>query len=152
MLVFRLARRKYIRDLSGTGARLYGGRWNNKGIAMVYTSDTPSLAALEVLVHLSPQTLPPDYCLATFVVPDDIKAEALAAGDLPRNWRDYPSPAKLAKIGSDWAQSGCSLVLAVPSVIIPAQQNILINPQHADMKRVSVVRVEPFQFDKRLVK
>jgi RES domain-containing protein len=138
----------------GLGAEEFGGRWNEKGMRMVYASDSPSLAAMEVLVHLrDADALYRNYVLSSIDIPTTLLAQ-LAAEDLPANWRDHPPPTSTQEIGSQFVAAAGALGLLVPSVIVPMQQNILINPGHAAFESLLAdsLRIEPFEFDGRLIK
>lgn len=152
MLVFRVAKTRHIRDLSGTGAKLHGGRWNHPGTSLVYASESRSLATLEYLVHVDFAHLPAGLSIATLEIPDDVAGEEIPRTKLPRNWRDFPPPPKLAHLGTSWARKGRSLFLRVPSAIVEYEQNILINPTHPEIIRVVLVRVERHRIDARLLR
>ena len=152
MQVFRIAKTRSIRDLSGTGAKLHGGRWNRKDIPVVYASENRSLATLEFLVHVPLSLLPNKLSLACLNIPDDIVAEKISIADLAKNWRDYPAPPELTDLGSEWAIAMRSLLLLVPSVVALNEFNILINPKHPDMSRVVISSVESYMFDRRLLR
>jgi len=152
MLVHRIAKKDVVRDLSGTGAKLYGGRWNHKGTAVVYTSETRALATVEFLVHVSLSNAPRGLMIATIEIPDSIAPEDVPRGSLPRGWRDYPPPRQVADLGTQWAKSGKSLLLRVPSAVVEQEYNLLINPLHSAMPRVVLKEVAAFEFDKRLVR
>ncbi len=152
MLVYRIARKDVVKDLTGTGAKLYGGRWNHRGTSVVYTSETRALATVEFLVHVSLSNSPRGLMIAAIEISDSIVPEDAPRGSLPRGWRDYPPPREVADLGTRWARSGKSLLLRVPSAVVEQEYNILINPLHSDMKKVKVQRVEKFEFDKRLVR
>jgi RES domain-containing protein len=151
MRVWRLCRRKHA-AFDGEGARLAGGRWNRRGTAVVYTSATLSLAALEYLVHLDAALAPTDLVAVAADVPDTLPATRLEAQDLPRDWRGYPAAEALADLGSDWAAASRTAVLSVPSAVVPHERNILLNPAHADFRRVRVLPPERFSFDRRIFK
>jgi RES domain-containing protein len=151
MYVFRIGRETFIRDLTGEGARLYGGRWNRRGISMLYTSEYRSLAALEVLVHTPLQQLPKDLMLLTLSVPDNLRMKTVQMNELPKYWRNYPAPDSLVDFGSEWAELNQSVLLRVPSVVIPWEWNVLINPRHEEMKKIEIVELQPFSFDGRLI-
>lgn len=150
MLVYRIAKARYVDDLTGTGAKRYGGRWNPKGLAVLYTSEHRSLAALEMLVHVSLQTVPDDLRLATIELPDDavetldpaIFAEITASVTPERGFRE---------VGRDWLASVRSLALRVPSVLIPAEHNVLVSPEHPAFAAVRLTEVRPFALDARLL-
>lgn len=149
MHVYRIAREKYIRDLSGEGARLYGGRWNPRGKAVLYTSSHQSLAALEVLVHTSLQSIPPDLHMLTLWIPDETPAKEISLDELPGNWNEYPAPVFLAEIGKTWLNENSKLILKIPSAVIPAEWNVLINPAHELFSEIKIEDVKAFQFDPR---
>jgi len=151
MLVYRIAKKDVVKDLTGTGAKLYGGRWNHRGTAVVYTSETRALAAVEFLVHVSLSNVPRGLIIATIEIPDDIVPEEAPRASLPRGWRDYPAPREVADLGTRWVKSNKSLLLRVPSAVVEQEYNILINPLHSDMGKVVLQGVEKFEFDKRLV-
>lgn len=130
---------------------MFGGRWNSEGLAMVYTSSTASLAALELLVHI-----PRERDLRQFVIFACTFSETLA-GDidrdqLPDDWRDYPPPEVLQQIGDTWVLSTSSAVLRVPSVIIDSEFNYLLNPAHEDFAKIEVHEPVPFSLDLRLLR
>lgn len=143
MIVHRLTLPAH-RALDGEGARLYGGRWNSPGRAMVYTSASPSLPVLEVMVHLDldPAYLPDDYHLLSIEVPDDASMERLDEAIV--------DPEVCAVVGDDFLRRGAALSLSVPSVVVPQDRNLLINPRHPDTARLSIVADAPFRFDPRL--
>jgi len=149
---FRIAKTRSIRDLSGTGAKLHGGRWNRKDVPVVYASENRSLATLEFLVHVPLSLLPNNLSLACLDIPEDIVVEQISIADLPKNWRDYPTPPELADLGSGWAIAMRSLLLRVPSVVVPDEFNLLINPKHPDMNKVALSSVESYMFDRRLLR
>ena len=150
MQVFRIALTNYINDLTGIGARLYGGRWNKKGIVLIYTSESRALATVEYLVHMPISFTPDDLSIATIEIPDSIKPKSIKASILPQNWRNDPPPYELAEIGTEWMVSNKSLLLRVPSATVEHEFNILINPMHPNMKQVKITDIEKYKFDNRL--
>ena len=150
MEVFRVGNAKYINDLSGTGASMAGGRWNDKGTAVVYTARSRALAILESLVHFSPTTVPKDYKIATLYIPDTVSQITVSMKVLPKDWKLFPPPSKLPSIGTKWLDSNATLILIVPSAIVNEEENFLINPNHPEMDQVQLVNIEEFTFDKRL--
>lgn len=152
MLVYRIAKTKYIHDLSGTGARVYGGRWSKKGIGIIYTSENRALATVEYLVHVPLSLVPGEIGIATLKIPDGITPKEISISGLPANWRDYPAPPELAEIGTRWALANDTLLLRVPSAVVEHECNILINPSHPDMKHVSISQTERFSLDARLLR
>jgi RES domain-containing protein len=152
MKIYRIAKTRYIKDLSGSGARIYGGRWNHKGTSMIYTAESRALATVEYLVHVPLSIAPAPLSLATLKIPDKIAPMEIAISDLPNNWREYPAPSKLADLGTNWAAKNESLLLRVPSSVVAQEFNILINPLHPDMKRVTILHIERYNIDKRLLR
>jgi RES domain-containing protein len=135
----------------GEGARLSGGRWNSPGTGMVYTSASAALAVLEILVHLGQGDILPSYVLIACSFAESI-VEQVNPDDLPPNWLAYPAPPGLQSVGDHWVSSALSAVLRVPSVIVPREFNFLLNPTHADFRRVTFETPEPFNLDLRLLK
>ena len=151
MKVWRLCSRAHA-AFDGEGARRAGGRWNQRGTAVVYASATLSLAAQELFVHLDPAEVPKDLVAVSADIPDSVRIKVLGATGLPKNWRQYPAPESLAAIGTAWARSLETAVLEVPSAVIPQERNYLLNPAHADFVRIRSSRPEPFAFDPRMWK
>ena len=133
----------------GEGARLYGGRWNPVGTRVVYTSGSRSLAALESLVHLNP--LVTFKYAAIAVAFDEALVERIAGADLPADWTGQPPPISTQAIGGRWLREARSAVLEVPSVIIPAESNFLLNPAHDNFEKIAIGACELFAFDARLL-
>jgi RES domain-containing protein len=135
---------------SGIGASIAGGRWNSRGVAVVYTAESLSLAALECLVHFSAQTLPEDYVSIALTVPPRVSIETISLESLPVHWAAEDPPVFTREIGDEWFRRRRSLVLRVPSAIIPSECNYLINPQHAEISLLQFESPESFTFDPRL--
>ena len=151
MIVWRIARAAF-QALDGEGARLNGGRWNGEGTAVVYASGSLSLAALELLVHVEPLSMPADLVAMEIEVPDRAGLGAVAElARLPDGWREYPAPEWEAELGDTWVRDGTFLWLAVPSAVVPEERNVLLNPAHEAMRKVRVRSVRPFRFDERLL-
>jgi len=131
---------------------LFGGRWNRRGTRVVYTSSSLSLAALETLAHFDEEEAPDTLVAIPADMPDDVPIMRIKLSELVANWRATPPPESLAETGARWAVARHSLVLAVPSAIIPEDLNYLLNPLHAQFKRIRVGRPKPFSFDPRLWK
>lgn len=138
-------------DPDGEGARRYGGRWNPRGIPVVYTSSSLSLAALEVLVHVGdPRNLPDNLVSLSAIIPDDLRISTISASDLPRQWRRYVDHPELQQLGAVWYQEHRSATLQVPSAVIPEESTFLLNPDHPDFPCIRWDAAEPFQWDPRL--
>jgi RES domain-containing protein len=154
MQVWRICRRRYAkRAFDGKGAREYGGRWNRRGDVVAYASSTLSLAALELFVNLVPARVPKDLVAIAADIPDGVSIEQWEVSTLSRNWtQTAPLPEILQDLGSEWIRSQRTAVLLVPSVVIPEEFNVLLNPTHADYARFEVGRPRRFQFDPRMWK
>jgi RES domain-containing protein len=139
VLGWRLCRAPFA-DLTGEGARRYGGRWNRPGRPMVYAASNAALAVLEVRVHLdlTPDLLPDDYTLLTIDL-RDVATEDVAT-----------IPADPAEFGDGWLREQRTPVLQVPSLIVPESSNLLLNPAHPDAAQASVIARRRFAFDRRL--
>lgn len=150
--VYRVVRKRFASTpLNGEGARLYGGRWNEPGTAMIYAAGSLALAELEALVHVDRADAPRDLIAVELEIPSSVRVEDLPLALLPRGWRRSPAPASLARLGTEWVRSLRSSVLRVPSAVVPREPNYLLNPAHRDLKRVAVVGAEPIAFDARLL-
>jgi Uncharacterized conserved protein len=150
MRVWRLCSSRYLLP-DGEGARLYGGRWNLPGTAVVYTSATLSLAVLETLVHTDSDLLPANLIVLSADIPDELKIEVINEDGLPPNWRDYPAPDAIQTLGTAWVNRGQTAVLSVPSVVIREERNYLLNPVNADFANIRWSEPRPFQWDPRLL-
>ncbi len=145
---WRLAREEFADDaFSGEGARLYGGRWNHKGLPAIYTSECLSLAVLETLVHLKPIDLAKGYVYFKIEIPEEVAIHEIPPSSLPDNWRDVPSPESTKDIGTEWLKSGETALLKVPSVIVPVEFNYIFNPLHPDFKKIKIGSPETFTLD-----
>jgi RES domain-containing protein len=136
----------------GEGARRFGGRWNARGTPMVYLGGTLSLAALEVFVHLTAEDARLEFVAMAVDIPDAVASEDLDPKALPRDGRSEPPPAACQAPGTAWVKGGGSAVLRVPSVIVPVEWNVLLNPRHPDFRRIRIGAPEPFGFDTRMWK
>ncbi|WP_118973237.1 RES family NAD+ phosphorylase [Taibaiella koreensis] len=150
MVLYRISSCRYIDDLSGTGAALYGGRWNGEGVYILYTAGSPSLAMLECLVHFGGRVVG-DYCQIALEIPEE-SIQELRLEDLPDNWRENPAPDVLKAYGNRFIAAGKYLMLKVPSVLVPDESNYLLNPQHAGFKKLRTLVKSKIRFDERLIK
>ena len=151
MIVYRIAKEEYIEDLSGNGAKRTGGRWNPKGIPVLYCASTSSLAILEKLVSIDMDLLPDDLCFAALEIPKS-KILKIPEEELPKNWNHYPSPDALKSIGKSWIELGNFCTLQIPSAVNPMESNYLINVKHPLMEKIKIKEVTPFRIDNRLSK
>ncbi|MCB9227427.1 MAG: RES family NAD+ phosphorylase [Chitinophagales bacterium] len=150
MEVYRITKTKYAKSINGFGAEKFGGRWNSKGVAMLYTSQSRALAMTEVAVHLSYGIMPKDFSLVTIEIPNNTMIEELKIEDLPKNWDNIPHNGNTQLIGDDFVSEQEYLALKVPSVIVKGDFNFLINPLHKDFDKIKIKNIEPFLFDNRL--
>jgi RES domain-containing protein len=135
---------------TGEGARVYGGRWNSRGTAVVYVSEHESLAALELLVHLTP--IPPDDRYLSFRLEwEDKLTERFSFKNLPSGWNAEPPDLQTMQIGDEWIRAGKSVALAVPSVLSTSEMNFLLNPKHGDFKKIKISQPVEYRFDSRLL-
>ncbi len=152
MKVYRIAQRSYIDDLSGEGARLFGGRWNHKGIPLLYTAESRSLAALEILVHAHNLSSISSLAILVLEIPDSIKIDDYANKfTLPDDWNKYPALSDVQDRVEDWIKSN-GFILKVPSAIIKEESNYLINPKHKNMSDLKIIDIQEFSLDERLQK
>jgi len=138
------------RAFDGEGARLYGGRWNSPGIPAVYASESRALATLEVLAGLQTNSPLPGYVLipAEF---DDSLVEVIELNEVPADWRQNPLAPSTQRLGDDWIARGESVVLQVPSALVPQESNFVLNPSHPDFSAIHVGQPEPLSLDPRLL-
>ena len=150
MRIWRICRQRYAAvAYAGEGARLYGGRWNSKGIKVVYTSTSLALAAVEMFVNLEPKLRPDDLVSIEAEVPDEVRTERLDVKSLPRDW--YQSrDESLRAYGDRWILNATSTALYVPSAAIRGEWNVLLNPDHPDFARLKFQKPRPFEFDLRM--
>lgn len=150
MIVFRLSRSKYPDFLSGYGASISGGRWNSKGVKMVYTSCSRSLCTAELAVHLQLGIVPSDYLITSIEIPTRIKIKIFPIAKLPKEWRAFPHPVSTQLIGNEFIKQNKFAVGKVPSAVVPGDFNFILNPFHKDFHWIRVKKTEKFEFDERL--
>ena len=150
MIIYRLAIEAYKNDLTGTGSKLYGGRWNRPGFAAIYSAEHISLAVLEILVNTDKNNIPPAYHLLKLHIPDDIAVKQIKLKSLKAKW--YHDIEYAQFIGSSFLESGKEAVLKMPSAIVKEESNFLLNPNHPDFKKISIKEATLFDLDIRLFK
>ena len=149
--VWRLLTARFAASaFSGEGARLHGGRWNGKGVPMVYTAGSQSLAVLEMLVQDEP--LRARYVMIPATLPGNLEIERIGPDQLPSDWRSPAARSQIQAIGADWARRSSSAALAVPSSVIPAETNYLLNPLHPAFARIEIGEPRDFTIDLRLIR
>ena len=150
MRFWRICRRRYASEAaSGEGARLYGGRWNSRGVRLVYASTSLALAAVETFVNLEPNLRPADLVSIEGEIPETLEIGELDPTLLPKTWyatRDE----SLRRFGDEWVRAGKTLALILPSAAIRGERNLLLNPAHADFSKVTLKEPRVFEFDVRM--
>jgi RES domain-containing protein len=147
---WRIVKERHVATaFSGEGANKAGGRWNSRGVPVIYTSESESLAALETLVHIGTGSRIRFSIIRVDF--DRALVETLAPSALPPNWKSEPPGPATKQLGDAWAKSARSAILAVPSVIIPSGLNYILNPAHTDYSKISFGKPKVFTFDPRLL-
>lgn len=150
LTAWRIVKERYAESaFDGDAAREFGGRWNSPGTAVIYTAASAALAALEILVHRGFGAGDSGYVLFSCAFEERLVTE-VTREQLPDDWKSFPAPAALQKMGDGWVNDGKSAVRRVPSVIVPTEYNYLLNPVHADFKSIAIGKPVPFEFDRRL--
>ena len=150
MQLWRICRRRYAADAAtGEGARLYGGRWNSRGMRVVYASTSLALAAVETFVNLEPNLQPKDLVSIEGELPEELEIGRLDPKTLPPDWHKTRDES-LRRFGDEWIRAGRTMALLVPSAAIRGEWNVLLNPIHADFQKVTFGKTAPFDFDARM--
>jgi RES domain-containing protein len=149
MILYRISRQQYAADLSGKGGLISSARWHDH-IPVIYASLSSSTAILEKLVHLQLSEIHHDLKMVRLEIPDNVSMERLSINQLSNDWRAYPAPDFLKRIGNAWLAGQSALLLHVPSVIDPMAENVLINPAHNEISKLKILDAENFSFDSRL--
>jgi RES domain-containing protein len=143
---YRLCRAEF-KDLDGEGAKMYGGRWNFRGYPLVYTSSQLSLAVLELLVHTDADLIPNGLICLEIEIPNKVSIENM---QLPTSYLKSQDSNILKEIGTTWLKEKRSAVLTVPSIIVPIENNLLINPLHPESSAIKITKEYVFNLDPRL--
>lgn len=151
MKCYRIASQKYAYQLSGEGARLYGGRWNSEGHSLIYTAQTSSLAMLEILVHIQARRVGTGFYLMVIDVPDSLIAQPITVKELPSQWHHNPHQYATQRIGDDFITQSKRVVMPVPSAVNTLEYNYLINDSHPDFNKIRLVKTLHIDFDRRLI-
>ena len=148
MQAFRISKAIYAGNLSGEGARRYGGRWNHRGTALVYSSAHISLAFLELLVNADPPELQNDFKIVVIDIPDFLQIKSLDHSHLDLDWHINTGD-NCRNLGTGWCLANQEAILKVPSAVIPFEYNYLLNPAHPDFSRISIHQVLTLEIDVR---
>lgn len=149
MIVYRVGTSRYANDLTGEGARLYGARWNHRGIACLYTSESRALAVLEYTVNVNIINIPRALSITTLEIPGN-RIELFTEAQLPGNWKEAPAPASTKDFGTRLLQAAASPAIKIPSTVIPDEFNYLLNPLHPDSRYFNILDVRDFVYDVRI--
>ena len=148
MILWRISN---YQTLDGVGGLYVSGRWHTKGQPVIYCTLNPATALLETLVHIEidSEDRPERFQVLRFEGPDSLSIEKVEAGSLSSNWADDMSITQTT--GDRWLGEGRSLLLQVPSVLVPETWNVLVNPQHAEATRLRITATYEHAFDVRLL-
>lgn len=147
MEVYRITLAKWADSLVASGR---AARWNSADRFVIYTASSRALACLENVVHRTGRGLQADFRAICIDVPDSLPIASIDIDKLPKNWADFEQYGRCQQLGDAWLNARQSAVLRIPSAIVPAEFNYLLNPQHPDFLQISITRVEPFRFDNRI--
>ncbi len=147
MLVYRLTKTQYADDLSGTGAKLFGGRWNHIDTPCIYTAESRALAVLEYSVNANIDFIPRALSLCIFEVDTD-QIYTVEEPQLPGNWHETPAPRSTKDFGTRLLQQNHP-VIKIPSLIIPQEYNYILNPLAAP-HTFRLLEKKDFVFDLRI--
>jgi RES domain-containing protein len=151
-LAWRIVKNRHAeKAFDGEGARLYGGRWNSPGVAVVYGSESRALATLEVLAGLQTNSPLLEYVLIPAEFEDSLVV-VVELEELPADWSRNPPPPSTQQLGDDWIASGASVVLKVPSALVPQESNYLFNPRHPAFSEVRIGQPQRLAMDPRLIR
>ncbi|MDD2792743.1 MAG: RES family NAD+ phosphorylase [Sediminibacterium sp.] len=149
MIVYRVSQKQFATDLTGEGARLFGGRWNHVHTACVYTAATRALALLEFSVNVNRMLAPKSLSLVAIEIPEK-NILVLNSADLPENWREIPAPGTTRDFGTGLLLEARYPVIAIPSVVVPEEYNYLLNPLHKDHIKFRIAAVSELNYDGRI--
>jgi RES domain-containing protein len=153
MIVYRITQQQFAADLSGNGARLYGGRWNSEGVYALYSAGTRALALLETLAHTPVQILSAKkYSVLTIDVPDEGGLEIISLKKLKLNWDAWDLQFYTQKMGDAFLKANKHLVLQVPSVLVHEEFNYIINPLHRNAGDIKILSEKELKLNERLLK
>lgn len=146
---YRIVQAEWARvAMNGEGAFLHGGRWNPPGLHAVYLAESRALAALEIIVYAPREVMSLDWRIIEVEVPDEL-IEAVSRADLPVGWHAMPSSLTARNFGMAWLNTRKALALKLPSVIIPEEHSLMLNPRHADVVKLRVSKARKFELDPR---
>lgn len=150
MNIYRISTCTYIGDKTGIGAKKYGGRWNSKGTAVLYTSDSRALCTAEIAVHTPLGIAPKNFCILEMTIPSSIAILEMDLNELPKNWNVFPHSKSTQKLGDTFVSENKYVAIKVPSSVVMGDFNYVLNPSHPDFSKIEFKEVKPFSFDQRL--
>lgn len=149
MEVYHIGSPKYSALLTGEGAKLHGGRWNNIGTPCIYTSESIALCVLEYAANVSIEQMPSLLSVTVYTIPDKSWKE-FKLEDLPQNWQEVPPPVETKLFGSHLLNEAKHFAFKLPSAVIPSEHNYILNTLHSDFKKIKIKEILPFTFDSRI--
>jgi RES domain-containing protein len=149
MIVYRISSNRYAKDLTGEGSRLYGGRWNHRLTACIYTSQSRALAVLEYTVNITADDIPRGLSMIALDIPDDNILD-ISEPMLPGNWKETPATASTKDFGTRILKAMRYPVIKIPSTIIPQEFNFILNPFHSDSTAFVIIGIHDFVYDMRI--
>lgn len=148
-MVYRLAPTKFANDLTGEGARLFGGRWNHQGMPCLYASESRALAVLEYAVNTGTDHIPPALSIIT-IDTGIASIEEIPESALPADWKAIPAPSSTKNFGTAILKSSKAVIVKIPSAIISSEHNFLLNPAHPDARKFKILKLTDFRYDLRI--
>jgi RES domain-containing protein len=146
---YRIVQAEWARSaMNGEGAWLHGGRWNPPGLHAVYLAESRALAALEIIVHAPREVWSLDWRVIEVEVPDEL-IQAVSIADLPAAWQALPSSLTAQNFGAAWLRARKALAIRLPSVVMPEEYTLMLNPRHEDVARLRVSKPKEFRLDRR---
>lgn len=149
MLVYRIGKTKYAKDLSGEGAKINGGRWNHKSIPCIYTSESRALSLLEYTVNVNIDEIPRALSITTLEIPDE-DILIISEDSLPGNWKQIPIPSSTKDFGTRFLNAKTKLAIKIPSSVMPDEFNYILNPLHPNSKNIKVLEIQDLAYDVRI--
>ena len=149
MQVYRVGASKFSGELSGEGAKLFGGRWNHKTIPCIYTSQSRALAILEYTVNINIDEVPRALSITTFEIPE-AEIKLITQEKLPGNWRESPAPSSTKDFGSALLKSLSAPIYKIPSCVMSEEYNFLLNPLHQQNVHFKILEIKDFVYDVRI--
>jgi len=146
---YRIVQAAWARNaMNGEGAWLHGGRWNPPGLHAVYLAESRALAALEIIVHAPREVMSLDWRIIEVEVPDEL-IQAVSRAGLPGGWRALPSSLTAQNFGAAWLRARKALAIRLPSVVIPEERTLMLNPRHEDVVKLRLSKPKEFRLDPR---